>query len=229
MSMGDWARREVELACKKEAPDRKGGEWDYGCACYESALKAYLSLCEDDHSGMSFGLTRNILIRLLYECPLTPIEDSEDVWNLVSVRENGTNVYQCKRLYSLFKYVAIDGTVEYSADNYCCIDKDSGLSYMGGHAYEVLMQYIEPIKMPYYPPEKKYVIYTRECLTDRKNGDWDTMAYLYIKCPDGSMIDINRYFGETENGWQEIDKDEYDRRWLIHKERERQEKANQRE
>ena len=50
MTMIEWARREVELACNREKPDRKEGEWDYGCACYESALKAYESLAEDSHS-----------------------------------------------------------------------------------------------------------------------------------------------------------------------------------
>lgn len=49
-SMELWAEREVEIACKHEAPDRKPGEWDYGCACYESALKAFRSLCEDGHA-----------------------------------------------------------------------------------------------------------------------------------------------------------------------------------
>ena len=51
--MLDWARREVEIACEKENPNRKGDEFDYGCACYESALKAFESLCEDGHSGFS--------------------------------------------------------------------------------------------------------------------------------------------------------------------------------
>ena len=35
MSMLEWAKREVEIACKNENPDRKEGEFDYGCACYE--------------------------------------------------------------------------------------------------------------------------------------------------------------------------------------------------
>ena len=65
MSMLDWAKKEVEIACKRENPDRKDGEWDYCCACYESALKAYESLCNDGHSGYSFGFTKNILIRLM--------------------------------------------------------------------------------------------------------------------------------------------------------------------
>lgn len=50
MNMLDWAKREVELACKRENSDRKPGEWDYGCACYDSALKALRSLLEDDHT-----------------------------------------------------------------------------------------------------------------------------------------------------------------------------------
>ena len=60
MMMKTWAEREVELACKRENPDRKEGEFDYGCACYESALKAYKSLMEDGHSGFSIGITKHI-------------------------------------------------------------------------------------------------------------------------------------------------------------------------
>ena len=44
MSMQTWAEREIQIACERENPDRKDGEFDYGCACYESALKAYKSL-----------------------------------------------------------------------------------------------------------------------------------------------------------------------------------------
>lgn len=46
MNMTDWAKREVEIACKRENPSRKEGEFDYGCACYESALKAFNCLME---------------------------------------------------------------------------------------------------------------------------------------------------------------------------------------
>ena len=47
MGMLEWAEKEVEIACKKENPDWKPGEFDYGCSCYESALKAFKSLLED--------------------------------------------------------------------------------------------------------------------------------------------------------------------------------------
>ena len=66
MTMTDWAKHEVELACKRENPDWDGESFDYGCACYQSALKAYGSLMGDGHSGMSFGFTKNILIRFMY-------------------------------------------------------------------------------------------------------------------------------------------------------------------
>ena len=80
-SMLDWAKREVKIACKKENQNRKEGEFDYGCACYESALKAFESLCDDGHSGFSIKITQAILNRLLDGKPLTPIEDADDIWN----------------------------------------------------------------------------------------------------------------------------------------------------
>ena len=36
MNMIDWAKHEVELACKKENSVREEDEWDYGCACYDT-------------------------------------------------------------------------------------------------------------------------------------------------------------------------------------------------
>ena len=222
-NMSDWARNEVEIACRKEAPERKDGEFDYGCACYESALKAFLSLMEDGHSGMSFGFTRSILIRLMNDLPLTPIEDTPEVWKLIYTKEDGTEQYQCKRMGSLFKYVHPDGSVRYSANNYYCVDEDSGATYTGGGAQEILDKYVDPITMPYWPPNNKYEIHTREYLTNRANGDFDTKVYYYIKCPDGKRIEVNRFFKDAENGYEEISKAEFDARVCKHFERERTE------
>ncbi len=51
MSIQTWAEKEIDIACKRERADSKveDGDWDYGCACYESALKAYKSLMKDGH------------------------------------------------------------------------------------------------------------------------------------------------------------------------------------
>ena len=77
MSMIKWAENEVRIACERENPNRKEGEFDYGCACYESALKAFKSLMEDGHSGYSIGFTKNILDRLIDGQPLTPITEED--------------------------------------------------------------------------------------------------------------------------------------------------------
>ena len=117
MSMLDWAKKEVEMACQRENPNRKEGEFDYGCACYESALKAYKSLCEDGHSGLSIKMTQNILMRLLNGQSLTPIKDTDDIWNY-SYEDDDEKVYRCKRMTSLFKNVYRDGTIKYTDNNY---------------------------------------------------------------------------------------------------------------
>ena len=78
-----WVENEVRIACEHErkASGTKEEEQDYGCACFESALKAYRSLLEDGHSGFSIGMTKYILVRMIERKPLTPIVDTEDVWS----------------------------------------------------------------------------------------------------------------------------------------------------
>lgn len=124
-----WAEREVEIACKHEAPDRKPGEWDYGCACYESALKAFQSLCEDGHSGFSISMTKFILNRLIEGKPLTSIEDTEDAWSDISDRSGLRGEianYQSRRMSSLFKYVYADGSVKYrDVNRFCGVNLDN--------------------------------------------------------------------------------------------------------
>ena len=79
MNMEDWAKNEIEIACKHERGDKNPKEFDYGCACYESACKAFQSLMEDGHSRTSIGFTKAILNRLIDGKPLTPIEDTPDI------------------------------------------------------------------------------------------------------------------------------------------------------
>lgn len=224
MSMSEWAKREVEIACKRENPNRKGEEWDYGCACYESALKAYLSLIEDGHSNISFGFTRNILIRLMDGLPLTPIEDKPEEWNLVYEEEDGTKAYQCRRMSSLFKHVHPNETVAYSrTDDYYCKDVNTSMTYSGGGAREIIDRYAKPITFPYSPKSGKYVLTTSEYLTDRKNGDFDTKAYLTLTTPEGEKFEVNEYYGEVDGKWKQIGLSEFEERVRMHFERERTE------
>ena len=218
MSMLDWAKKEIEIACKKENPDRKEGEWDYGCACYKSALKAFESLMEDGHSGTSIGFTKQILNRLIDGKPLTPIEDTEDVWNFCwSIKDYKT--YQCKRMSSLFKKVYSDGTVKYNdVDRVVVIDIRKDISWHNGFI-DSLIDEKYPIKMPY--SSEKYKVYVEEILYDPKNGDFDTIHVVKIKLPNGEYEFVNRYFKEDDNstGFIEINEDEYFERYFKRVER----------
>lgn len=220
MSTLDWARREVEIACKRERGDKPEGEWDYGCACYESALKAYECLLGDEHSGFSWSITARILKRLMDGKPLTPIEDNEEDWGEVASLKNGCKEYQCKRKSSLFKSVYSDGRVEYTdVDRVICVDDESGSTYTNGFIRKIIDE-MYPITMP-YTANKTYRVYCRDYLTDRKNGDFDTIAVLYVKDSDGFEEDIHRFFKDNENGpgWIEIDVDEYVARVEMHNKR----------
>lgn len=214
MSMYEWAKNEVEIACKKENPDRKQGEWDYGCACYESALKAYKLLMEDEHSGMSFGFTRNILKRLLDEMPLTPVEDTPDVWDEVADIENKTE-YRCKRKFSLFKTVNNEtGEVAYNdVDRVICID-DRGGSYTNGFISRQINK-LYPIKMPYYPTGRYYVYVTDFDMT-AEVGCFDTICVEKVKLPDGEVKKLNLYYKEDKYGFVEIGEDEYKTREAVY-------------
>lgn len=217
MGMIEWAENEVKIACERErkANNTPEGEWDYGAACYESALKAYKSLAEDGHSGMSFSLTKNILIRLMNHQPLTPIEDTDDIWRECSWRADDHKVYQCERMTSLFKYVYDDGNVTYSDNGrVTCIDIDTGHSWSNSSLTDIVNG-IFPITMPYIPPVKPYEVYFEDFLSDPKNGDYDTKGVLYVIDPEGERLEIDRFFGEIDGEFVEITKEEYERRRLL--------------
>lgn len=206
MSMKEWAESEIAIACKRERGDAPEGEWDYGCACYESAYKAFLSLLEDEHSGMSIGFTKAILNRLIDGKPLTPIEDTPDVWN-----EVGDNQYQCKRMSSLFKDVSGEEITYNDVNRFICIGED-GISYHSGLVSRVMREKY-PVTMPYYPPDKPYVVRCEDFLVDPKNGDFDTVGIYYMKTPEGDIVHINRYFtegGDLYGCWKEISWLEYE-------------------
>lgn len=215
-SIERWAENEVAIACCREKPDRKDGEWDYGCACYESALKAFHSLCEDGHSGFSIGLTKAILNRLINNKPLLPIEDTNEVWSDISdmsgLKGEECN-YQCKRMSSLFKYVYADGTVKYrDVDRYYGVNINCPNAPYHSGLIDTVMDELYPITMPYMPADRAYKVYTEEFLVDPKNGDFDTVGILYVITPSLERVEINRYFKEAPNGFAEIDEAEYVKR-----------------
>ena len=209
MSMIDWARKEIEIAKKREreASGNEGG-WDYGCACYDSAIKAYESLCEDNHSGMSIGFTKQILNRLIDGKALTPIEDTSDMWNVVSWSER---TYQCKRMSSLFKKIDGDGNVFYTDNDYAVyVDMKSNTMWHNKRVSDyVYSKY--PINMPYYPNPKPYKVYCEDFMYKKHDavGEYDHFAMLYMIKPNGEREEVDKYFMEQGNKTIEIDSKTY--------------------
>lgn len=212
--MIDWAENEIRIALAHENED--DAFFGYVKACYESALKAYKSLCDDNHSGMSISVTRNILDRLIEHQPLTPIEDDEDVWE-ERFGLNGHDkirIFQCKRMTCFWKKVYPNGAIRYN-DNDRVVGVNINDPICTYHS-ELVTRIVDekyPITMPYYPPDKPYEVYTEEFLFDARNGDFDTVYIHYIKTPNGDKVDVNRVFTESENGhsWKEISMEELDR------------------
>lgn len=217
--MKSWAENECRIACKRENPnyDFDSDEFDYGCSCYKSALKAYESLCDDGHSGFSWGITKNILIKLMNNQPLTPItdedffdENSHKLESSESLMKRGLkSSIQCSRMSSLFREETLDGKVIYhDIDRFYYIDIDNGSTY---HSSAKFLDEMFPIAMPYMPKINKYKIYAREFLTNRKNGDFDTKEIKYMITPEGEKIELNLYYSEALSGkWEEITKEQYD-------------------
>lgn len=204
-----WAEEEIRIACKRERGNTSENEWDYGVACYESALKAFRSLAEDGHSGMSIGITLDILNKLVKGQALTPIDDVDDVWEERGTYLSGANytTYQCRRMSSLFKDVYADGHIKYiDVNRFRCVTLNSSACWSNGHVTRIASEYFH-ITMPYVP--HTYTVVCEEFLTDRKNGDFDTIGILYIRDNAGERKTVNRYFADCEEGWREIDPAEY--------------------
>lgn len=213
MTIAEWARKEVENYKKVN------GGCDYASDCADSALRAFLELLKDGHSGMSITVTEHILRKLIGRKPLTDIDDTEDVWNEVGAynededREGITN-YQCKRMSSLFKKVDKDGKVIQYSD----CDRAVGVSihnpsatYGSGGVSRIVNEYF-PVTMPYRPPVRPYKVYTEDFLYDPKNGDFDTVAFFYILTPEGEKVEVNKFYHYPARGVkEEITKQIYDK------------------
>lgn len=145
------------------------------------------------------------------------------IWNQVfSFRLGGnkddSDVYQCKRISSLFKNVYSDGTVKYNdVDRIRCVDiNNPHNTYYSGLVTKIIDEML-PIALPYMPG-KPIKVYCEEFLTDEKNGDFDTVGVFYaLKTENGEQkkIEINRFFKESkccETGWIEITRIEYSER-----------------
>ena len=209
MTTREWAEREIEIACKQENPNWDGKSFDYGCACYQSALKAYKCLSEDDHSGASFNLTKNILIRLMEGLPLKPITDDDftsvepEIWESPEfLKEHGLKSdLQCPRMSSLFREETLDGKITYSDVERVIFHDANGDDWWNSGAATKVVDEMFPITMPYYPSKEKYKVYGETfCIVDGEDktaenvGCYNLVKLYYIITPDGKRIEVNKEF-----------------------------------
>lgn len=210
MNMKNWAENEVKIACKKENPNWDGKTFDYGCACYQSALKAYKFMLDDNHSGFSWQITSNILKRLLDTLPLTPIKDEDFVQDPSMPQSSEEELkdrklksdIQCPRMPSLFRQEKLDGTVTYNdvertifVDTY---NKDHPSTWHSGEADKIVDK-LFPITMPYYPSTKQYKVYGKSMYVDENGNDktkehpgtFNKTIYEYLITPEGEKIELN--------------------------------------
>lgn len=209
MTTEQWAKNEVAIAMDKErkkADKENGIGIGYVDACYQSALKAYHSMCEDEHSGMSWSITSNILIRLLREAPLTPIEEDEDCWSskdsLDGVQE------QCLRRFSLFRRKQPDGTYKYHDIDLVCTcyaEKDHFCTCSSNKGDLIAEKFFGPlIKFPYYPPTDRYHVRMIEFdnLCDEQGNE---ICYVIsAKSPYGETKSIHDFYAFTAEGAKKL-------------------------
>ena len=225
MSLLNWAENEIRIALAKTESVESGEDTtaiengNYYKACCLSALTAFRCLCGDGHSGMSIKITKSILDALIDGRPLTPIEDEDDVWKF-SWDMDGKKCYQCKRMSSLFKTVDENGNVSYSDNNYVvCVDLDNPYSTYHSSLVSKLITEMYPITMPYSPTSRPYVVKCKDILSDPANGDFDTIGLFELTTPSMEVIELNRYFKESDNVWDEIDACEWEERLAMHQQR----------
>lgn len=206
MTKLEWAKKEIDIAMSKEAAD------PYACGCYNSALKAFESLLNDEHSGLSIAITKWILNRFIDGKPLTPIYgNDENEWQRAYTSPDGTTVYRNYRMGSLFKDVHKDGHVTYKdVSRVVNVDVDSNTTWHNG----LCSRYIDerfPIEMPYYPDSSPYKVYTEDFTYKKPDavGEYDHKALLYFKYPDGREEKIGKYYKEVNHDMVEITREEY--------------------
>ena len=212
MNTYEWAKNELKLAreneiaqCKKEG-DYDPGDEDYGIMCYNAAEQLLAVFEEQGHSGYSAITVCSIFERLVKGKPLTPIMDEEDQWRKAySLKKDPVKRYQHKRMGSLFKYVAPDGTVSYyDIDRIKAYDRNS-VAFSTSHINDVVNEYF-PIKFPYIGEEIKVRINDFDNIKT-KNGLVDVRHVIDVTKNGIEHVFIDRYFMRTKDGykWKEID------------------------
>lgn len=213
-STTERVRQEVEYAieCEREGAikDDDFAFLNYAIECYRSALRAYETMAADGHSGMSWGLTRQIFNRLAEGKPLKKLNSYDDRPEEWEERSNWTFadviVFGNTRYPSLSYRVSLRDEASYhDIDRWVFEEIDNPhVSWNIGFLANYLDEKF-PIQFPYNPTTIRVRI--EELLTDPAHGDYDAQRIIDFVDPEtGETIKVDACFAETDGVWQEIGK-----------------------
>ena len=100
MKTSEWAKKEIELAKKRERGDKLETEWDYGCACYDSALKAFLSLWFGINTATRQSIIENLNTRTTStkggKSKLSSVERKKGKWEKIAINPDAYDIVGVK-------------------------------------------------------------------------------------------------------------------------------------
>lgn len=203
MNTYEWAKHELNLARENEITHAVlVGDEDYGIMCYDAAEHLLAVFQEQGHSGYSAKVVKEIFSRLVDGKPLTPIKDEEDQWhNAYTIEKSPEKRYQHKRMGSLFKHVAPDGTVSYyDIDRVKAYDQN-GNPFSAQQIDNIVSEYF-PIEFPYVGEEIKVHVEDLD-----SNEGYASIRHIIDATRNGlDHVVIDRYFMFNEDWtWSEID------------------------
>lgn len=218
-----WAQEELRIAIETEEKSQgENSEKDTKRAndilkALETAEGCYEVILD---SRAPRSLVSQMLSQLMNGQPLSPIYDTDDIWELDENQPEYGIKYVCKRLPTLTKLVTKDEggeeKVEYNdLGRYYCFDlAHSNRPFTGGLGGAVLNA-LEPITFPYYPIGK-YSIFTERlrAYQDISEDDVDTIGILRIRYPTSQIFTVEKYFKLTpdKEKWVETDRADYQAR-----------------
>ena len=205
-------RKEVEYAieCERNSAVEENDYsfLDYVVECYRSALRAYETMAADGHSGMSWGLTRQIFNRLAEGKPLKNLnsyDEHPEEWASSNIIPDSFGMLYNNRYPSLCCRVTENGNVYSDCNRWVFEAPDCpNIPWHNGFLSSYLDERF-PIQFPYNP----ITIHVRveEILTDPAHGDYDAQHIIDFADPEtGRKVCVNAYFEEVDGKWQEIGK-----------------------
>ena len=198
IALKNEAGHEVKLKLNETTGDYEfedKSDTEYGTVCYLIALNTMIKLNklqqDEGITGFQHSVIASILNTLIDDRVLTPIEDTDDVWELVEgFAGESEKTYQCKRYSALFKHVSSDNNVSYSAVGRFAYKEPNGVCFNRGMLDRIAEKYFGEIKMPYLPEKTKVFDAVTFDSETGEDGCYDTMC-IYDMCGKTIYLDDN--------------------------------------